>query len=102
MAEDTKIETEAQTAAAAEKPVFVHQLTLYITGGQKYQIRELSNSTDMPRNYLGFINAWREKKDVWFSPNNDPHFGVRVKEVPLYEYAVHRAVKKAAEAEKSE
>lgn len=100
MAEDTK--TEAQTAAPAEKPLIVHQLTLFITGGQKYQIRELSNSTDMPRNYLGFINAWREQKDVWFSPNNDPHFGVRVKEVALYEYAVHRAVKKTAEAEKTE
>ena len=56
----------------------------------------------MPRNYLGFINAWREKKGVWFSPNNDPHFGVRVKEVALYEYAVHRAVKKTAEVEKTE
>ena len=45
----------------------------------------------MPVNVTAFINAWREKKDVWHSPNNDPRFGVRVRDVSLYEYRVAQA-----------
>lgn len=43
------------------------------------------------------MHAWRQKRDVWHSPNNDPKFGVRVKDVSLYEYRVGKtsAVKPA-------
>lgn len=51
----------------------------------------------MPQNVIAFINAWRQKH----SPNNDPKFGVRVKDVSLYEYRVGRPaeVKPQAAAE---
>ena len=85
------------TAAPEQAPVavedhgpFVHQLHLYLVGGQNFTLNEVTSSTKTPANVVAFINAWREKKDVWHSPNNDPRFGVRVKDVSLYEYRVGR------------
>lgn len=48
-----------------EQGPFIHQLQLFLVGGQQ--------------------------RDVWHSPNNDPKFGVRVKDVSLYEYRVGKA-----------
>ena len=73
---------------AEAKKNYVHSLRVYLVGGQTFTLNEVTNSTDIPVNVVAFINAWREKKDVWHSPNNDPHFGVRVKDVSLYEYRV--------------
>lgn len=89
MAKEKKTtEVEKDVAQDAPKGPFVHQLTVHLVGGQKYTLNEVTNSQDIPANVVAFINAWREKKDVWHSPNNDPHFGVRVKDVSLYEYRV--------------
>ena len=73
---------------AEAKKNYVHSLRVYLVGGQTFTLNEVTNSTDIPVNVVAFINAWREKKDVWHSPANDPHFGVRVKDVSLYEYRV--------------
>ena len=83
MAEKKKTE-----AAAVETPKkkYVHVLLLSLVGGQQFQLNEVTDSTDMPMNVTAFINAWREKKDVWHSPGNDPHFGVRVMDVSMYRY----------------
>ena len=93
------------TAAPEQAPVavedhgpFVHQLQLYLVGGQNFTLNEVTSSTKMPANVVAFINAWREKKDVWHSPNNDPRFGVRVKDVSLYEYRVGRPAPAKTEA----
>ena len=83
--EKTAVQPQAQQAP---KGLFVHQLRIYLVGGQQYTLNEVSPTPEMPKNVVAFINAWREKKDVWHSPNNDPHFGVRVKDVSLYEYRV--------------
>lgn len=80
----------AQKPAEAPKGPFVHQLQLYLVGGQQFTVNEVTDSPEMPRNVVAFVNAWREKKDVWHSPNNDPRFGVRVLDVSLYEYRVGR------------
>ena len=82
------------------KGPFVHSLRFYLVGGQQFTLNEVTDSPDIPANVVAFINAWREKKDVWHSPNNDPHFGVRVKDVALYEYRVGQP--KAAEVAKTE
>ena len=81
--EKTAVQPQAQQAP---KGPFVHQLRIYLVGGQQYTLNEVSATAEMPKNVVAFINAWREKKDVWHSPNNDAHFGVRVKDVSLYEY----------------
>ncbi len=88
--ENKEVEAPAKEAAKPEQPKgpFVHQLKVYLVGGQEFTINEVSNSPEMPNNVIAFVNAWREKKDVWHSPNNDPRFGVRVKDVSLYEYRV--------------
>lgn len=93
------------TAAPEQAPVavedhgpFVHQLHLYLVGGQNFTLNEVTSSTKIPANVVAFINAWREKKDVWHSPNNDPRFGVRVKDVSLYEYRVGRPAPAKTEA----
>ena len=90
---------ESQEAVKAEEQgPFIHQLQLFLVGGQQFTINELSDSIKMPQNVIAFINAWRQKRDVWHSPNNDTKFGVRVKDVSLYEYRVGKAsaVKPAA------
>lgn len=74
-----------------EQGPFIHQLQLFLVGGQQFTVNELSDSVKMPQNVIAFINAWRQKRDVWHSPNNDPKFGVRVKDVSLYEYRVGKA-----------
>lgn len=79
-----------QPAAAEAKGPFIHQLQLFLVGGQQFTINEISESNAMPQNVVAFINAWRQKRDVWHSPNNDSKFGVRVKDVSLYEYRVGR------------
>ena len=79
-----------QPAAAEAKGPFIHQLQLFLVGGQQFTVNEISESIAMPQNVIAFINAWRQKRDVWHSPNNDPKFGVRVKDVSLYEYRVGR------------
>ncbi|MFU0841594.1 MAG: Small capsomere-interacting protein [Burkholderia sp.] len=77
-------------AATAQQGPFVHSLEFFLVGGQRFTINEISDSANPPRNVVAFINAWRAKKDVWHSPNNDPHFGVRVKDVSMYQYRVGR------------
>ena len=96
-------------AKVEEKAPCIHQLQLFLVGGQQFTINELSDSPKMPQNVIAFINAWRQKRDVWHSPNNDPKFGVRVKDVSLYEYRVGRpaevkpqAVAEAPKAAKGE
>lgn len=79
MAEE-KDQNKAQEQAAPKGP-FVHQLQVYLVGGQTFTINEVTDSPNMPNNVVAFINAWRQKRDVWHSPNNDPKFGVRVKDV---------------------
>ena len=74
-----------------EQGPFIHQLQLFLVGGQQFTVNELSDSVKMPQNVIAFINAWRQKRDVWHSLNNDPKFGVRVKDVSLYEYRVGKA-----------
>ena len=81
---------------AEAKKNYVHSLRVYLVGGQTFTLNEVTNSTDIPVNVVAFINAWREKKDVWHSPANDPHFGVRVLDVSLYEYRVAELKPKAA------
>ncbi len=92
---------EQQPAVAVSAETFVHSLRFHLVGGQQFTLNELTNSAEMPQNVLAFINAWREMRDVWHSPNNDAHFGVRVRDVSLYEYQVARAVPKAAEGEEA-
>ena len=84
------VEEVKKEQAAVEQPKgpFVHQLKVHLIGGQEFTINEVSDSQEIPANVVAFINAWREKRDVWHSPNNDPHFGVRVKVVSMYEYRV--------------
>ena len=84
----TDAQTNKDAAPQLQKGSFVHSLRLYLVGGQQFTLNEVTDSPDIPRNVVAFINAWREKKDVWHSPNNDPRFGVRVKDVSLYEYHV--------------
>ena len=74
-----------------QKKNYVHSLRVYLVGGQTFTMNEITQSADIPVNVVAFINAWREKKDVWHSPNNDPRFGVRVRDVSLYEYRVAQA-----------
>ena len=69
-----------EPAKVEEKGPFIHQLQLFLVGGQQFTINELSDSPKMPQNVIAFINAWRQKRDVWHSPNNDPKYGVREKE----------------------
>lgn len=113
MAKNTEAQKAAAPAAApaaadAAKGPFVHQLRFFLVGGQDFTVNEVTDTAEMPRNVLAFINAWREKKDVWHSPNNDPRFGVRVKDVSMYEYRVGRpqvqaeGQAKAEEAKKAE
>ena len=87
---------------AEAKKNYVHSLRVYLVGGQTFTLNEVTNSTDIPVNVVAFINAWREKKDVWHSPANDPHFGVRVLDVSLYEYRVGKAQPKPVEAQPKE
>ena len=81
-------ENEVQTEAPAKetpKKKYVHVLLLSLVGGQQFQLNEVTESTEIPANVAAFINAWRQNKDVWHSPGNDPHFGVRVKDVSMYQ-----------------
>ena len=79
MAEEVK-SADAPVQQPAKGP-FVHSLRVYLVGGQQFTLNEVTDSPEVPRNVVAFINAWRAKKDVWHSPNNDVHFGVRVKDV---------------------
>lgn len=99
MAEE-KAQSPAQTTKEAPKGPFVHQLQVYLVGGQTFTINEVTDSPNMPNNVVAFINAWRQKRDVWHSPNNDAKFGVRVKDVSLYEYRVGRPAPAAKPEEK--
>lgn len=54
-----------------EQGPFIHQLQLFLVGGQQFTVNELSDSVKMPQNVIAFINAWRQKRDVWHSPNNE-------------------------------
>lgn len=90
MAKENKTAVQPQAQQAPKGP-FVHQLRLFLVGGQQYTLNEVTAGPEMPVNVTAFINAWREKKDVWHSPNNDPRFGVRVRDVSLYEYRVAQA-----------
>lgn len=98
----TEAEGKAAAPAAQEPQVYVHALRLYLVGGQVYLIRELTNSPTMSQNIVAFINAWRQHRDVWHSPNNDPKFGVRVRDVSLYEYSVARVTAKEKEEGEAE
>ena len=98
-AEQPVAEKQEQAAKEHPKEIFVHELRVFLVGGQTFSMREVTDSQVMPNNVIAFINAWRQKRDVWHSPNNDPHFGVRVKDVALYEYGVRRAERKNPEEE---
>ncbi|MFR1630947.1 MAG: hypothetical protein ACLSU5_08885 [Sutterella wadsworthensis] len=95
MAEEVK-SADAPVQQPAKGP-FVHSLRVYLVGGQQFTLNEVTDSPEVPRNVVAFINAWRAKKDVWHSPNNDVHFGVRVKDVSMYEYRVGQPAPKAEE-----
>lgn len=100
MAEEVK-SADAPVQQLAKGP-FVHSLCVYLVGGQQFTLNEVTDSPEVPRNVVAFINAWRAKKDVWHSPNNDVHFGVRVKDVSMYEYRVGQPAAPKAEEEKVE
>ncbi|MDY3115070.1 MAG: hypothetical protein SOR95_03730 [Sutterella sp.] len=109
MAEENKaVETkeapvaEEKAAAPADQGPFVHTLRFYLIGGQTFTLNEVTNSSEPSTNVIAFINAWRENRDVWHSPNGDPRFGVRVRDVALYEYGIARAEAKPAEAKAEE
>lgn len=70
MAEE-KDQNKAQEQAAPKGP-FVHQLQVYLVGGQTFTINEVTDSPNMPNNVVAFINAWRQKRDVWHSPKQRP------------------------------
>ena len=38
---------------------FIHQLQLFLVGGQQFTVNELSDSVKMPQNVIAFINARR-------------------------------------------
>lgn len=44
-----------------EQGPFIHQLQLFLVGGQQFTVNELSDSVKMPQNVIAFINAWRQK-----------------------------------------
>ena len=100
MAEEVK-SADAPVQQPAKGP-FVHSLRVYLLGAQQFTLNEVTDSPEVPRNVVAFINAWRAKKDVWHSPNNDVHFGVRVKDVSMYEYRVGQPAAPKAEEEKVE
>ena len=100
MAEEVK-SADAPVQQPAKGP-FVHSLRVYLVGGQQFTLNEVTDSPEVPRTVFAFINAWRAKKDVWHSPNNDVHFGVRVKDVSMYEYRVGQPAAPKAEEEKVE
>ncbi len=77
-------------AAPVTRGLMAHHLTLYLVGGQRFTLDEVTQSAAMPQNVAAFIRAWRQNLDVWHSPGNDPHFGVRVADVSLYEYRVEQ------------
>lgn len=62
MAEE-KDQAQAQEQTAPKGP-FVHQLQVYLVGGQTFTINEVTDSPNMPNNVVAFINAWRQKRDV--------------------------------------
>ena len=43
-----------------EQGPFIHQLQLFLVGGQQFTVNELSDSVKMPQNVIAFINAWRQ------------------------------------------
>ena len=97
MAEEVK-SADAPVQQPAKGP-FVHSLRVYLVGGQQFTLNEVTDSPEVPRNVVAFINAWRAKKDVWHSPNNDVHFGVRVKEYRVGQPAAPKAEEEKVEAE---
>lgn len=40
-----------------EQGPFIHQLQLFLVGGQQFTVNELSDSVKMPQNVIAFINA---------------------------------------------
>lgn len=42
-----------------EQGPFIHQLQLFLVGGQQFTVNELSDSVKMPQNVIAFINARR-------------------------------------------
>lgn len=85
--------------AVEDQGPFVHVLRLHLTNGETFNLQEVTNTRDVPKNVVAFINAWREMKDVWHSPNGSPNFGVRVRDVVLYEYGVARPQKAEEQTE---
>ena len=74
-----------------EQGPFIHQLQLFLVGGQQFTVNELSDSVKMPQNVIAFINAWRQKRDVWHSPNNDPKFAsARLRPLSPLNPSLHR------------
>lgn len=39
-----------------EQGPFIHQLQLFLVGGQQFTVNELSDSVKMPQNVIAFIN----------------------------------------------
>ena len=50
----TKKEAPAKTTEAPKGP-FVHQLQLYLVGGQQFTVNEVTDTVDMPRNVIAFV-----------------------------------------------
>ena len=54
-------EQKTAPAAVAQEPV-VHRLIVLLVGGQEFTLNAVTNSTDVPADYVAFINAWRERR----------------------------------------
>lgn len=57
--EKDQAQAQAQEQTAPKGP-FVHQLQVYLVGGQTFTINEVTDSPNMPNNVVAFINAWRQ------------------------------------------
>lgn len=60
MAEEVK-SADAPVQQPAKGP-FVHSLRVYLVGGQQFTLNEVTDSPEVPRNVVAFINAWRAKE----------------------------------------
>ena len=47
-----------------EQGPFIHQLQLFLVGGQQFTVNELSDSVKMPQNVIAFINLQVVKRSL--------------------------------------
>lgn len=100
MAEEVK-SADAPVQQPAKGP-FVHSLRVYLVGGQQFTLNEVTVPPKFRGTSSPLSTPGAPRKDVWHSPNNDVHFGVRVKDVSMYEYRVGQPAAPKAEEEKVE